>query len=117
MPRNAVKPPDLSEIRGGVRSMGTLRYVPVESNLDSYQNNCLSTKKTILNGLEIHHYPPQNVIPVCSAVDPQPLMRIQIRLITLSRIRIMIFICCGYADPAPDPSSQIKAQTLEKVIK
>ncbi len=26
MARNAVKPPDLSEIRGGVRNMGTLRY-------------------------------------------------------------------------------------------
>lgn len=27
MARNAVKPPDLSEIRGGVRDMGTLRYM------------------------------------------------------------------------------------------
>jgi hypothetical protein len=29
--RNAVKPPDLSEISGGVRNMGILRYSMVEA--------------------------------------------------------------------------------------
>ncbi len=61
------------------------------------------------------------------------LMRIRIRLITLMRIILLIFIWCGsgflfdsnadpdltYADtdPKPDHSFLIKAQTLKKVLK
>ncbi len=41
-------------------------------------------------------------------------LRIRIRLITLMRIRILIFIWCGSGS---DFSFQIKAQTLEKVLK
>jgi hypothetical protein len=33
--RNAVKPDDLSEIRGGVRNMGTLRYCTCMMNADA----------------------------------------------------------------------------------
>jgi hypothetical protein len=57
-------------------------------------------------------------------------MRIRIRLITLMRIQILIFLFdvdpdfylmrsdpTFHPDADPDPSSQIKAQTLEKVLK
>jgi hypothetical protein len=54
-------------------------------------------------------------------------MRIRIRLLTLMRIQILIFIWCGSgSDFSPwcgsgsgsrDPTFQIKAQTLEKVLK
>jgi hypothetical protein len=44
------------------------------------------------------------------------LMRIQIRLITLMRIRILLFHPDTNPDPDPDTSFQIKAQTLEKVL-
>ncbi len=75
-----------------------------------------------------------------SVVDQHHLMRIRIQLIPVMQIRILIFIWCWsgsrflfdadanpdldptfhpYADPDPDPdpSFQIKAQTLETVLK
>jgi hypothetical protein len=36
MVRNAVKPLDLSEIRGGVRNMGILRYVGNETDEEQF---------------------------------------------------------------------------------